>query len=69
MLRAMATVTGAFPELIVCCMSATGLAVGIVLFVLLILALAVLAAYVIYYVWTNQQKMKKGTALSPFANG
>ena len=50
-------------------MSITGLAIGVFLAILLILALAVLLAYVVYYVWANKQKMKKGTALSPFSNG
>lgn len=46
-----------------------GIAIGIVLLVLFLLALAVLLAYVVYYMWTNNQKLKKGTTQSPFSNG
>ena len=68
MLHAMGTVTGAFPDLIVCYISSAGIAIGLILFILLILVLAVLVAFTIYYMWTHHLKMKKKKAFTPFAS-
>ena len=44
-----------------------GIAIGLLLFVLLIMSSAALLAYVLYYMWANKMKMKKGRRMGPFS--
>ena len=43
-----------------------GIAIGLLLLILLIMSLAALLAYVLYYMWDNKTKMKKGQRMGPF---
>lgn len=50
-------------------LSLSGIAVGVVLFVLLLLALAILAAYLIYAFVTHGTDSKRAKSHAPFGNG